>query len=257
VFPMDSPQRPFSALFTSNRFMVFDISSVGGYHPAKLAAYEEFLRAFADALSSGSFALLDMMNVRYIVSGARLPDHPQLRPVWTGRDFEGQPRAIYENLGALPRAWVVGEHRVADSAAVMDAIALPGFDPRALVYLDREPPIRPEAGDSAGVRETRRAMDEVAFEAELSRPGILVVSEVFYPDWKATVDGAPAQVMRANGVLRALALPAGRHEVVFHYDRTLIEKSAGISVGAFALTLFALVASLFARRKGSWWKRSS
>jgi hypothetical protein len=257
VFPMDSPQRPFSALFTSNRFMVFDISSVGGYHPAKLADYEQFLRAFANSLANGSFALVDMMNVRFIVSGARLPDHPQLRPAWTGRDFEGQARAIYENLGALPRAWVVGEYRVAGSAETMDAIALPEFDPRRLVYLDREPPMRPEPGDSATVRETHRAMDEVSFSAELGRPGILVVSEIFYPDWKVTVDGEPAETMLANGVLRALALPAGRHEVAFRYDRSLIEKSAGISIGAFVLTLFALVGSLITRRKGMRWKRSS
>jgi hypothetical protein len=83
------------------------------------------------------------------------------------------------------------------------------------------------------------------------------VSEVFYPDWKATVDGAPAPVLRANHVLRALALPAGRHEVVFRYDRALIEKSAGISIGAFGLTLFALLGPLVTRWKGKRWKRSS
>lgn len=257
VFPMDSPQRPFSALFTSNRFMVFDISSVGGYHPAKLAAYEEFLRAYAEALANGSFALVDMMNVRFIVAGARLPDHPQWRPVWTGRDFEGQPRAVYENLGAMPRAWVVGEYLVADAPGTLAAMARPEFDPRRTVYLERAPSLRPEPGDSVVVRETRRAPDEVVFAAELTRPGLLVVSEIFYPDWKATVDGAPAEVLRANHVLRALSLPAGRHEVVFRYDRSLIEKSAGISIGAFALTLVTLAGSLLARRKGMRWKRSS
>jgi len=257
VFPMDSPQRPFSALFASNRFMVFDISSVGGYHPAKLSAYDAFLPAFAGALANGSFALLDMMNVRYVVAGARLPDHPQLQPLWTGRDFEGQPRAIYENTGALPRAWVVGDYRVAGSEQVLEAIAQPGFDPRRMVYLDREPPLRPEAGDSsAAAVETRRTMDEVAFAVDMDRPGLLVVSEVFYPDWKATVNGAPVEVLRANGVLRALALPAGHHEVVFVYDRSLIEKSAGISIGAFVLTLLVLVASWVTRRKGARWKRS-
>jgi hypothetical protein len=257
VFPMDSPQRPFSALFTSNRFMVFDVSSVGGYHPAKLSAYEEFLRAFANSLANGSFALVDMMNARFIVSGARLPEHPRLRPVWTGRDYEGQPRAIYENLGARPRAWVVGDYRVADAAGTLTALADPAFDPARTVYLDREPAPRPEPADSASVRETRRRMDEVAFEAELARPGVLVVSEVFYPDWKATVDGAPAEVLRANHVLRALALPAGRHEVVFRYDRSRIRQGAGVSIGAFALTLLALLGTLARRWKGARWKRSS
>jgi len=70
------------------------------------------------------------------------------------------------------------------------------------------------------------------------------------------VNGAPVEVLRANGVLRALALPAGHHEVVFVYDRSLIEKSAGISIGAFVLTLLVLVASWVTRRKGARWKRS-
>jgi hypothetical protein len=257
VFPMDGPQPLSSALFNSNRFMAFGIGSVGGYHPAKLSAYEEFLRAFAVAFSNGNLALVDMMNVRFIVSGVRLPDNPQLRPVWSGRDYQGQPRAIYENMSALPRAWVVDEFRIASGMDDLAAMAQPDFDPRQVVYLDREPSILPEAGDSVVVRETRRSMDEVAFECELTRPGLLVVSEVFYPDWKATVDGAPAPVLRANHVLRALALPAGRHEVVFRYDRALIEKSAGISIGAFGLTLFALLGPLVTRWKGKRWKRSS
>ncbi len=256
VFPMDSPQRPFSALFSSNRWMVFDISSVGGYHPAKLSAYDDFLRSYAASLANGSFALVDMMNVRFIVSGTRLPDD-RWEPVWTGRDYEGQPRAIYENPFALPRAWVVGEYRVAGGTETLAAIAAPDFDPRRLVYLDREPPLQPQPGDTVVVEESRREMDEVAFTVDLARPGILVVSEVYYPDWKATVDGVPAEVMRANHVLRALALPAGRHEIVFHYDRSLIEKSAGVSIAAFVLTLAALLGSLLRHWKGRRWNRSS
>ncbi len=257
VFPMDSPQRPFSGLFGSNRFMVFGISSIGGYHPAKLSAYDEYVRALGGSLSGGGTGLLDMMNVRFIVAGARLPDHPRFRPVWSGRDYEGQPRAIYENAGALPRAWVVGEYRVADAGETLAAMAGPDFDPRTTVYLDREPGIRPEPGDSAVVEMTKQAQDEVAFTVEMDRAGILVVSEVFYPDWKATVDGSPVEVMRANHVLRALALPAGKHEVVFTYDRSLIEKSARISIAAFVLTLLALAGTLAAKWKESRWKRSS
>ncbi|HEX5133432.1 MAG TPA: hypothetical protein VFX92_13230 [Candidatus Krumholzibacteria bacterium] len=104
---------------------------------------------------------------------------------------------------------------------------------------------------------TRQKMDEIAFDANLGNAGLLVVSEVFYPDWKAEVDGEPVPVLRANHVLRAVALPAGRHEVVFRYDRGLIEKSAGISLGAFALTLLALLGALARRWKGMPWKRSS
>jgi uncharacterized membrane protein YfhO len=131
------------------------------------------------------------------------------------------------------------------------------FDPAGEVLLDREPALRPEPGDSAAVSLTRQTMDEVAFTADLGNAGILVVSEVFYPDWRVTVNGQPAEIMRANHVIRAIALPAGKHEVVFTYDRGLLKKSAGISVGAFALTLLVLLGTAVTRWKGAPWKRSS
>jgi hypothetical protein len=255
IFPMESP--PFGALFMSNRFMVFDISSIGGYHPAKLSAYEDFTDALAASLPLGSFALLDMMNVEYIVSSVRLPEHPTVEMVWSGRDYEGQPRAIYRNHGALPRAWVVDAYRVAGAEETLAAMATAEFDPAGEVLLDREPALRPEPGDSAAVSLTRQTMDEVAFTADLGNAGILVVSEVFYPDWRVTVNGQPAEIMRANHVIRAIALPAGKHEVVFTYDRGLLKKSAGISVGAFALTLLVLLGTAVTRWKGAPWKRSS
>jgi uncharacterized membrane protein YfhO len=95
------------------------------------------------------------------------------------------------------------------------------------------------------------------YEVTLDRPGILVVSEVYYPDWKATVDGAAAEVLRANHVLRAVALPAGSHEIEFRYDGSRVRKSASISITTLALTLLVLAGALVTGRKGARWKRSS
>lgn len=257
VFPMDSAQRPFSAFFSSNRFMIFNIESIGGYHPAKLSLYDEYLGALGDGLARGNFGPLDMMNVRYLVSGSALPDIPRFRPVWNGRDFEQQPRMIYENTGAFPRAWVVGQYRVASRKETPALLASGDVDLRHSVILDHKPALEPVAGDSAQVSVTRRSARELALNVELDRPGIVVLSEVFYPDWKATVDGAPAEILRANHVLRAVAMGAGRHEIVFRYDTALLRKSATVSVAAFVLTLLALAGSLFAKRKGGPWKRSS
>src|SRR5262249_29098708 len=84
--PGDGTPPPISfelqGLFSNNRFMVFDIGSVGGYHPAKLQDYEEFIHAMKFSMEQGRLDLASMMNARYIVSGVRLADHPQLKPVW-------------------------------------------------------------------------------------------------------------------------------------------------------------------------------
>jgi uncharacterized membrane protein YfhO len=82
----------------------------------------------------------------------------------------------------------------------------------------------------------------------------MVLSEVYYPDWKATIDGRPARVLRANHLLRAIELPAGEHEVVFRYDASLLRRGAVISVATFALAIAALIGSFIvsrSRKRGS------
>jgi hypothetical protein len=263
VFPTDGLDNPFgTAAFMSNRYMVFDIASVGGYHPAKLSAYDEFLRALAVSLQNRRFHLLNMVNARYLVSGVRLPEHPSLTPIWVGEDYEGNTRAIYENADAFPRAWVAGAFTVATGDQALAMLAEGAVDLRHTAILARAPAVTPVAGDSAEVTITRREPREMAMTVELDRPGLVVVSDAYYVDWKATVDGQPAEILRANHAFRALALGAGRHEIVLRYDASLLRKGATISVTTVALTLLALLGAWVAGRRGRgeggpWWKRSS
>jgi len=244
-------------LFATNRFMVFDIGSVGGYQPAKLQDYEEFIRALKFSMEHGRLDLADMMNTRYLVAGVRLADHPALKPVWAGRDYNGEARAIYENAGAFPRAWVAGAYRIEKSDEALAVMANGEVDLRHTVMLDKKPAVEPVPGDSAAVTVVKLGAMESSFQVTLDRPGIVVVSEVYYQDWKATVDGAPAEMLRADHVLRAVALPAGHHEIVFHYDASLVREGATISITTFTLTLLAWAGAALLRRKGARWNRSS
>jgi membrane protein YfhO len=189
-----------------------------------------------------------------------LPEHPSLAPVWVGKDFEGNARAIYQNTNAFPRAWVVGNYQVITGEAALIALAEGRVDLRATVVLAEEPSIKPAPGDSAQVAIERWQQKEMVMSVELDRPGILVVSEAYYPDWKATVDGAPAPVLRANYAFRAVALAAGRHQIVMRYDDSLLRKGASISAGSLGVTILTLIGSWLwqaRRRKELWWKRSS
>ncbi len=261
VFPLDDlTSVTNSAAFMSNRFMVFDIASVGGYHPAKLTVYDEFLRAFAFTVENRRLHLVNMLNARYIVSGVRLPESPSLSTLWVGDDHAGNARAIYENRDAFPRAWVAGEYMIATGEQSLAALAEGNIDLRRTVILTEAPPIAPVPGDSAEVAIVKLAPRECVLAVELDRPGIVVMTEAYYPDWKATVDGAPAEILRANHAFRALALGAGKHEIVMRYDDSILRKSASISVGTLSLAVLALVGSALVRvrrQKGLWWKRSS
>jgi uncharacterized membrane protein YfhO len=107
------------------------------------------------------------------------------------------------------------------------------------------PPTGPGA-DEARVVSRRLATLEV--EARLGAPGVLVVLEAFDPGWRATVDGAEAEVLRANGLFRAVRLSAGRHRVAFAYR----PRSAAVGVVVGLLGLAAAVAGLGARTVAAW-----
>jgi hypothetical protein len=97
--------------------------------------------------------------------------------------------------------------------------------------------------------------NEVRVKTSSETPAILVLSEVYYPDWKVEVDGRPAEMLRADFILRGVALDGGEHEVVFRYDTSLIRKSAYASATTFGVvTLILIAGSLVAwrdRRSGS------
>jgi len=130
-------------------------------------------------------------------------------------------------------------------------------DLRHTVLLEKKPALEPVPGDSAVVSVGKIAAKESSFSVTLDRPGVLVVGEVYYPDWKATVDGQPAEVLKANHVLRAVALTAGKHEVVFKYDSSVVKEGATVSIVTFIVTLVACLVAALSRRGGATWKRSS
>jgi uncharacterized membrane protein YfhO len=91
----------------------------------------------------------------------------------------------------------------------------------------------------------REGPQEMAFELELDHPGVLVISEPWYPTWSATVDDKPTELLRVDYALMGVALPAGRHTVAFACFDGALAGGAAISVTALAL-LIGLV--LYQRR---------
>ncbi len=128
---------------------------------------------------------------------------------------------IYENLSALPEAYVATSSiYIADKNAVLEKISSPDFDARNVVVLQgagkdvllpkgsfREPEARIMQRDST----------EILVRTTSSKPAFLVLTDTWYPGWSAIVDGAPVSVLRANYSFRAVAIPAGMHNVQFRY----------------------------------------
>lgn len=110
------------------------------------------------------------------------------------------------------------------------------------VLLDRDPSPRPPAGQRSPILVARLAEDRperVVAEIATNTAGLLVLTDLFYPGWTAEEEGRTLEVLRADGLFRAVALPAGSHRVTFLYRPTSFRIGAGISVAAL-LTMLLL-----------------
>ncbi len=165
----------------------------------------------------------DLLNVLYVLvrDGTPLPEQYTL-----AYDAPG-PLAVYRNPDPLPRAWLVPSARIRpDQEAVLAEVTQMSFEPLHTVVLaqhdadlvlpaptDQAPPSSMEGPVSI----LAYSENEIEVAASAEKAGYLVLSEVWYPGWRATVNGAPVPVVRANYAFRALPVPAGELEVRIWY----------------------------------------
>jgi hypothetical protein len=170
----------------------------------------------------GSFfalRLLQMGNVGAVVS----LDEGRWsgKPVAEVPSVYAEPVRVFRVPDPLPAAYVVGRARRVREDAAEWVLGNAGFDlwREVIVISDSSaaPPGGPVPDFEGLVRLVERRADRLAFETEASAPGYLVVVEAYDPGWRATVDGDSAEVLRANFLFRAVAVPAGRHRVELRY----------------------------------------
>ena len=162
---------------------------------------------------------------------------------------------ILRNRNALPRVWLVGEAEAVDGEEALRRIRGEGksFDPTrtALMELPRaHPPSLPDGPLSANARAKLMSYEDnrLLVETNADAATVLVLSEINYPGWVATVDGVVAPIHPTNYLLRGVVLPAGSHRVEMRYTAPAARTGAIISV----LTLFLLVGlALYSRHASS------
>lgn len=128
---------------------------------------------------------------------------------------------VYRNLRAFPRAFLVGQARVIRDWDTMIAVmSREEFDPRREVLLNVAPPGPLPNAPPDGLGEavvTEHGWNHVTVTAKASAPCILVLSDIFYPGWKAYINNRPATLFPAYHAFRGLLLPAGEHTVEYRY----------------------------------------
>jgi hypothetical protein len=147
------------------------------------------------------------------------------------------PIQVFRVPDPLPRVYAVGVGRLVARDAGYRALTGDDFDFRREVLLADGPLVAsPSFGGRLRVRETRA--DRLRVDADFEAPGYLVVTDAYYPGWRASVDGRPAAVQRANVGFRAVQVPAGAHAVELVYRPAAAR--IGVALSALAI-VFAIV----------------
>ena len=203
--------------------------SIGGYSPAKLRRYQDII----DYYLSGriNMNVLNMLNTRYVIT----QNGAQLNPT------------------AFGNAWFVKEIRWVNTPNE-EIEAIGDADLKEVAFIDTcwRSKVQSE------VAMTQPASIELAnyanpgnlfYESESSENGIAVFSEVYYKTWRAFIDDEEVPVLRANYILRAVEIPAGKHTIEFRCKDELLQKSQVVSVAASALIALIILLLLIFRRK--------
>lgn len=207
--------------------------------PPFLAEFWEFAtRATPDPAEVA--CLMGRGNVRYQILRARDPNSAR-REIATIFNGSPQPGYLYENPCVTPRAYVTESVSYSvQPAETLTRMSSARSNPAQEVILFGDAgPVPPGVGSgtTGDVRIVKLQPNSVVLQAELPRPGFVVMLDRFDPNWHASVDGKETPVFRANQLFRAVRIEAGQHEVRFDY------RQRGLGAG-FAVSLATLTALL-------------
>ncbi|MFQ5576545.1 MAG: YfhO family protein, partial [Anaerolineae bacterium] len=220
----------------------------GLYNPLTLADTSRYWQQVGPRRS----AAYSFLGVKYIIAGkGGAPADGDIVPV-----FNADPGInIYLNRGALPRALFVSQAIFAPShQAAWEALKSPQFNPAATVILEDVPPawaVNGPADGDARLEWLDYTLHHVSVAVAAGGPGYLVLSDAYFPGWRATVDGRPAPLYRANYAFRAVPVPAGEHVVAFNFKPVSWVIGLALSGLTLAGLAFAAWRGLKARRKVS------
>ena len=216
--------------------------SIGGYHAAKLRRYQELkdhhlnkelmqnigkARTMEEILSAFSECnVLNMLNMHYFIY------HPEQYPM--------------KNPYACGNAWFVDEIQQVDNADE-EIAALNDFNPLHTAIVDKrfekdlpKEQITPKDSLSSIVL-TEYAPNKLTFKVQAKKDEFAVFSDIWYPGWKAEINGKEYPIVRANYVLRAMQIPQGDHTIVFTFDPKTIHTTETIAYIALILLVLGSI----------------
>lgn len=239
-----------------NSAMMYGLAAADGYE-VKLLRIREFCQGYSDGspdnVTFGGDEFfrqddrrLDLLNIRYFVVYTARQEFQRFSadPGRYAMVFRDANVAVFENRKVLPRAFAVplsGLTVAADDAALAQ-LKMPAFDPERTVVLSQPLSITANNGRSndafqQAVDVTAAGLNRSTFRSRTSEAAVLVVSQIYYPGWKAFVDGDEADVLRADYALTGVVVPAGTHEVRLVFAPQSFRAGLGLTLFSAAFLL--------------------
>ena len=209
-------------------------SSVGGYHAVKLRRYDDLINEYFSKMDTVKVPkILNLLNTKYMIFGDQQNPQPTPNPYANGNawfvsevKFVNSPNEEIKAIGEID----------SKKTAVIAASDKSYFNGKQMV-----------ADSTAFLKLKKYKADELEFDAETKTPQLAVFSEIYYPKgWKVFVDEKEVPYIKADYLLRAVHIPAGKHQVKMIFQPEVIQKGKIISMIAFGL--FLLLSAF-----GIWW----
>ena len=230
--------------FNENNTSYFH-KSVGGYHAAKLRRYQEMIEEHIagemrvvmeevvrtngdmDSVQAAHFPVLNMLNTRWVI----MPT-------------QGGSTMPLANPHALGNAWFVSNVEYVNSANE-EIAALHTIQPSVTAVVDKRFHEQVKSVPSEGnIVLKEYDANRLVYETESANGGVVVFSEIYYPGWRSYIDGQEVEHGRANYILRAMNVPAGKHTIEFVFDPQSLHVTEAIAYTALSLLLLGFIVAV-------------
>ncbi len=157
--------------------------------------------------------------------------------------------SLMERTTRYPHARMLYDVKIATESTSAETMKGGSVDLGRTVVLEEDPGIRTDGSGTGKATITRYDADEIGVNVTTDKPGILLLSEIWYPCWDVTIDGAPAKLLRADYSLRGVAVPAGTHTVAMRFHSPAFAQGMWITLATLLLTLGGLVFTIVKHRR--------
>ena len=233
-----------------NKGVLYKIGSIGGSGANFLSWYWKFInlsQGYDENFPNLFMTIhrldrsLNMLNMKYMITYKWVNiEDTSYKKVFSGRD-----RDIYENLNCMKRAYIVHKAKyLKQDKEILAQVFSAEFNPHDTVILKGKEDTT--ASSSKGPDKTqilKYAPEEILIKTCTSKRGFLILSDAYYPGWKAYVDNKETKILRANYIFRAIKLPEGTHTIRFVYKPKSFIIGAWISLVSLLLVVIGLLFS--------------